>query len=105
MLREAGLIHTLVDLDWRVNETGDIKFDPPNSSDPQPDPAVMHGKAKNCYCVGKGLQKISDKANDLVVATCFVCAAAGASSVGRADARPPPRGTMRATMRARRRRL
>ena len=60
MLREAGLIETLVGLDWRVSEMGDLNFDPPNSSDPVPDEDKMRGKAKNCYCVGQGLHKISN---------------------------------------------
>mmetsp|Transcript_15197 Transcript_15197/g.26853 ORF Transcript_15197/g.26853 Transcript_15197/m.26853 type:complete len:390 (-) Transcript_15197:2542-3711(-) len=58
MLRNQGLVGTLINLEWRINDTGDLKFQPPSQNDPRIDPRAFKGKAKNCYAVGKSLEKI-----------------------------------------------
>jgi hypothetical protein len=60
MLRDAGLHKTLAALEWRVNERGDLKFDPPTPSDPQFDEEKYGGKARNSFAVGNALKKIHD---------------------------------------------
>jgi len=61
LLRNEGLLTCLTGLEWRVENQGDLQFDIPQETDPSPDPKLIGGNAKNCYCVGKGLGKIYDK--------------------------------------------
>ncbi|KAG7401987.1 Amino-acid acetyltransferase, mitochondrial [Phytophthora boehmeriae] len=55
-LREAGLHKVLVDLGWSVEETGNLKFQPPAHNDPILDP--RYGKAKQSFPVGNGTKQL-----------------------------------------------
>ncbi|KAL0583608.1 hypothetical protein ABG067_006527 [Albugo candida] len=58
LLREAGLHKYLVKLGWSVEETGNLRFDPPTRTDPTLDSKFGH--AKQSFAVGNGLEKISN---------------------------------------------
>lgn len=58
ILRDCGMEGMLLDLEWRLDDHGDLTFDAPERDDPLLDAAV--GQAKNCFTVGKGLKKIYD---------------------------------------------
>lgn len=58
LMRKSGLLTCLEALEWTVDEKGDIQFDEPTSADPKPDEALIGGKAKNCFCLGKALEKV-----------------------------------------------
>lgn len=64
LLREKGLVQGLTKLDWRVDDTGNLKL--PKSSRTDPSLAKSLGKAKNCYAVGKG--------NELLYQACLASA-------------------------------
>lgn len=58
MLRAGGLRKQLVDLNWNVEETGNLSFTPPSPNDPQIKPE--NGRAKQSYSVGNGIKLLSD---------------------------------------------
>ncbi|KAG9404368.1 Amino-acid acetyltransferase, mitochondrial [Aphanomyces cochlioides] len=58
MLRNGGLHGVITDLGWCVEETGNLQFRPPSSSDPQIDP--KYGRAKRSFAVGNGLKQIAE---------------------------------------------
>lgn len=47
MLREHGLHQRITELNWQVEELGDLEFQAPQSTDPVIDPAL--GKAKQSF--------------------------------------------------------
>jgi arginase len=57
LIRQCGLRESLTQLDWRVNDIGDLKFETPKGSDPTLPKAL--GKARNCYAVGKSMEILS----------------------------------------------
>jgi len=61
ILRNCGLEGTLLGLEWRVDDMGDLEFDPPSRTDKKLKDGPIKGKAKNSFCVGQGLKKIHDE--------------------------------------------
>jgi len=85
LLRKEGLLNCLTGLEWRVENEGDVEVQPPNPSDPVPDEGLIGGKAKNCYCVGKGLNKIFDKVTQAHKKSNFVLTLGGDHSISTAS--------------------
>ncbi len=61
ILRDHGLEGTLLSLEWRIDDQGDLTFDAPTRNDPVINAKdISGGRAKNSYCVGKANKKIHD---------------------------------------------
>jgi len=82
MLRDCGLEGTLLGLEWRIDDQGDLEFDPPKRGDPQIDRKVIKGRAKNSYCVGRGLKKIHDSVYRAAMLGEFALTLGGDHSIG-----------------------
>mmetsp|Transcript_28710 Transcript_28710/g.46431 ORF Transcript_28710/g.46431 Transcript_28710/m.46431 type:complete len:334 (+) Transcript_28710:256-1257(+) len=82
MLRDCGLDGTLINLEWRVNDKGDLSFQGPTRGDPEIDPTKCKGKAKNCYSVGKSLGKIQNAVYAGAQSDEFVLTLGGDHSLG-----------------------
>ena len=80
LIRSKGLRDALAQLNWRVQDGGDLQFDPPSSSDAEL-PRKL-GKAKNCVAVGHGSQKLADKVEETVKQQHFPLVIGGDHSVG-----------------------
>eukprot|EP00961_Rhodomonas_salina_P245404 3315635-Rhodomonas_salina.1 len=57
MLRAAGLHKELKDLNWAVNDVGDLKFAPPKPDDPAMD-EKERGAMRFGYAVGNGCKQV-----------------------------------------------
>ena len=57
MLRNAGLLNVLKQLDFMVEDQGNMDFISPTAQDPKP----TVGSARNCFAVGQGLKKLHDQ--------------------------------------------
>ena len=72
----------LASLEWTVVEKGDIQFDEPKLSDPQPDERVIGGRAKNCYSLGKALEKVYRSVKESLEKGEFALTLGGDYSIG-----------------------
>jgi arginase len=70
----------LAQLDWRVHDSGDLKFDPPSSDDAQL--PGKFGRAKNAVAVGRGSQIIYDAVQEAIDLGRFPLVIGGDHSVG-----------------------
>lgn len=71
----------LESLEWVVDERGDIEFDEPSPNDPQPT-ACHPDKARNCYSLGKALEKVYREAKKCLEENKFVLNLGGDHSIG-----------------------
>jgi len=81
MLRAAGLHAELKDLDWKLNDLGDLKFTPPTSDDPALD-ASERGQMRFGYAVGMGNKQVSNTVYEHAAAGEFVLTLGGDHSIG-----------------------
>jgi len=81
MIRDYGLEDAVLGLEWRLDDHGDLTFDEPASNDPRPDKKVLNGRAKNSYCVGKGLKKIHDAVFEIAEKKQFALIVGGDHSI------------------------
>lgn len=80
LIRSKGLRGALTQLDWRVRDSGDLKFDEPSAHDPKLDMAL--GKAKNCHAVGHGCRALCEQVSSAIEAGRFPLIIGGDHSIG-----------------------
>lgn len=79
LIRSLGLRDALTQLEWRVDDVGDLDFAAPRSDDPLLPKAA--GKAKNCFAVGKSMETLSAAVYDSASAGSFPLTVGGDHSV------------------------
>mmetsp|Transcript_2915 Transcript_2915/g.6802 ORF Transcript_2915/g.6802 Transcript_2915/m.6802 type:complete len:368 (+) Transcript_2915:61-1164(+) len=81
MLRAAGLHKELKDLNWAVNDVGDLKFAPPKPDDPAMD-EKERGAMRFGYAVGNGCKQVSELVHKHASEGEFVLTLGGDHSIG-----------------------